>query len=680
MPISMRRQTIKHKKSIQKRTIRCQNRTEALTLLKSRGGKGKTTKKSLSNRDIATMAGVPRTVVNELCMLLQDNNYGIINKLISPDTKAGRTTVLSPEEERIEVQRLKFVASRGAAVGYCSLRYMMAKIAADGRKGYKNGIPSDEALRSFRSRHRDLTFRAQENKERAKLHAESVSHVQPFFDIINNVGRKTPEMLNNPNRIWNVDETDVDATYGKREKVFTCSKSNHGGFVACSTNKASQKHITAVICVSASGLKTPPFFIVAGKRINERWFDAVKGSPNDQISGVCARYAVPGWFPDEEGVIKVTENGSMEMGILQAFITHISKHFQKIVGSQSVLLTLDGHASRNGTGWIEECRRNNIDAVIAPANTSHFLQPCDQAVNKRCNTAMRELRDAYVMQSNIDTRKVNFNLACAVHAHEQITTREITKSFAETGLYPFQMNFAQRFHRNIDGLRNGARCKSDALLKAGVASRLGSVMKRRSDTETFAKLREAFSKSCDPSVAIQTMYCILKNAETVNSIFLSAQNNRSSLAAASTNLPMVLHAAGAAAECVTLRETLKKKAAEEEMKRRQAAEKAQQKCLAQEEKKAKKQREKAAKRLRQQEKAAQNKRAKLVSEKRAASDKKLIARLTRAVSGTVRQSVFLETAARHNGGSRAKKRSVRAIRFAAGLVVELLMKAIKRNG
>ena len=180
-----------------------------------------------------------------------------------------------------------------------------------------------------------------------------MSHVHPFFDIINNVGKKNPEMLNNPNSIWNLYETAVDATYGKRERVFTSSKSNHGGFVACSTNKASQKHITAVICVSASGLKIPPFFIVAGKQINERWFDAVQGSTNDHISGVCARYAVPGWFPDEDRVLKVTENGSMEMEILQAFIMHISKHFQNIVGNQSVLLTLDGHASRNGAGWIE---------------------------------------------------------------------------------------------------------------------------------------------------------------------------------------------------------------------------------------------------------------------------------------------------------------------------------------
>ena len=130
-------------------------------------------------------------------------------------------------------------------------------------------------------------------------------------------------------------------------------------------------------------------------------------------------------------------------------------------------------------------------------------------------------------------------------------------------------------------------------------------MKRMSDTKTFVKLREAFSESCDLSVATQTMSCNMKNAETVNSIVLSARNNRSSLAAARTNLPMVLHAPGAAADCVTLRETLRKNATEEEMKRKQVEEKAQQKCHAHKEKKAKKQREKAAMHLRQQEKAAQ---------------------------------------------------------------------------
>lgn len=82
MPLSMRRQTIKHKKSMKKRTKRCQNPTKALTLLKSRGGQGRTTMMTLFNHDIANMADVSRTVINELCILLQNKNYGAINKLI----------------------------------------------------------------------------------------------------------------------------------------------------------------------------------------------------------------------------------------------------------------------------------------------------------------------------------------------------------------------------------------------------------------------------------------------------------------------------------------------------------------------------------------------------------------------------------------------------------------------
>lgn len=74
-------------------------------------------------------------------------------------------------------------------------------MAEDVRKGYANGIPSEEALWAFRSRHRDVNFCAQENKERVKLHAESVSHFQTIFDIINDIGKKNRDMLSNPNRI-----------------------------------------------------------------------------------------------------------------------------------------------------------------------------------------------------------------------------------------------------------------------------------------------------------------------------------------------------------------------------------------------------------------------------------------------------------------------------------------------
>lgn len=190
---------------------------------------------------------------------MQKNDTQAIQKLLDVNTKAGAKHVLTDEEERIVVQRLLFVASRGAAIGYNALRSMMAKVASDGRKGFANDLPSDAAIRSFRARHRELTFRAQENKEIANISAENETHIKPFFDIIAGIGERSEGLLSNPNFIWNLDETAVDATFGKKEKVFTSSKSHHGGYKACSTQYASQKHITAVVCVSASGLCAPPF-------------------------------------------------------------------------------------------------------------------------------------------------------------------------------------------------------------------------------------------------------------------------------------------------------------------------------------------------------------------------------------------------------------------------------------
>lgn len=153
----------------------------------------------------------------------------------------------------------------------------MVRVAADGRKGYSGGEPSMEAQRSFRQRHLEITFIAQEPKETSNQNSERREQVQSFFDIINGIGQKFLGVLQNPHRIWNIDETAVDATYGKREKVFNTAGSHNGWFKRCFTSYSSSKHITAVVCISASDLKAPPFFINAVKRINNKFLDDVKG-------------------------------------------------------------------------------------------------------------------------------------------------------------------------------------------------------------------------------------------------------------------------------------------------------------------------------------------------------------------------------------------------------------------
>ena len=226
MPPSMRRQTQAIKKAASKHSKRVESRKHALKLLRTRqhSGKGK------SNREIAILTSVPRCVVNKLNMGLKESNKALIDSIVSMNSRAGRKTVLSAEEEQLIVRKLLFGASRRAAVGYERLRYMMSRVAADGSKGYKNIVLSDAALRSFRARHRELTFRAQESTEAAKLSAETEAHVAPFFKLLSEIGDRNPGLLKNPHRIWNLDETRVDYIFGKKKKVFTSATSHHGVF------------------------------------------------------------------------------------------------------------------------------------------------------------------------------------------------------------------------------------------------------------------------------------------------------------------------------------------------------------------------------------------------------------------------------------------------------------------
>ncbi len=105
--------------------------------------------------------------------------------------------------------------------------------------------------------------------------------------------------------------------------------------------------------MSASGRKAPPF-LVAGKRVISAWFDPL----SKEVFGNHKLTAL-NWFP-EDGVVKVTENGSMTREILPAFMKHLHKFVTKLLPSgMSYLLCLDGHKSRLGYAWLE----SNLDLM-----------------------------------------------------------------------------------------------------------------------------------------------------------------------------------------------------------------------------------------------------------------------------------------------------------------------------
>ena len=156
-----------------------------------------------------------------------------------------RKPVLSEEEERMIVNRLCFAAGRGFTVDHDGIRRIIAGVVFDGRRGWRNNITSDDAVRAFRALHREISFRKAENKDAEKLKAESREHFQTFLTALKNVDRPHPGLLSDPDRIWNFDETAVDATNGNSEKVFCSAASHHGGFAASSGANGPKTHYSS---------------------------------------------------------------------------------------------------------------------------------------------------------------------------------------------------------------------------------------------------------------------------------------------------------------------------------------------------------------------------------------------------------------------------------------------------
>lgn len=114
-----------------------------------------------------------------------------------------RRTILSRRE----------CATRGFALDQNALKRVMSKVAADGRSAFrgKGGAPSDNAIRAWRARNRDITFRKAENKNAAKLHAERFEHVESFDKSLWSVSEKHSCIFDDPVNLRNMDETAICA-------------------------------------------------------------------------------------------------------------------------------------------------------------------------------------------------------------------------------------------------------------------------------------------------------------------------------------------------------------------------------------------------------------------------------------------------------------------------------------
>lgn len=132
--------------------------------------------------------------------------------------------------------------------------------------------------------------------------------------------------------------------------------------------------------------------------------------------------------------------------------------------------------------------------VLALANESHFTQPCDQLVKKSFKNGGRALRDSFTGEVIFDHLLVTLNPFWWSYGYKQISSDVITKSFEETGLYPFQADFGYMYPSQMGSAPADAKEKIEELRVTKVAQRLPNVMKIQSNVDTcrlYAKLFRA---------------------------------------------------------------------------------------------------------------------------------------------------------------------------------------------
>ena len=146
---------------------------------------------------------------------------------------------------------------------------------------------------------------------------------------------------------------------------------NHGGFISCQA-KRTNKHITLVVAISASGRKVLPFFIVEGKIIMSGWqaplIPVEIMHHSHETIGVCTNQC---W---EDGtVIMTSDKGSMEKRLIYFVIEHVDRDFRKEVPPDlPYCMTLDEHSSWESYEWLQLCKKKHAQ-LCNPHRTRHIF-------------------------------------------------------------------------------------------------------------------------------------------------------------------------------------------------------------------------------------------------------------------------------------------------------------------
>ena len=339
----------------------------------------------------------------------KDTVLGIINGVKRYGDTGGNNRAFSDATETLLCTTIGHMREMGMIVSELCLLDIANYLKEKANKSNKTPV-TREWLKSLLKRHPECTLKKVGGLDKQRVAAADTERMKsanivrmamyarlkregkiegdfPDKDQILNMDEMAAAILSEWGRMFVVDQTRT-TTVSDDDMIFKADRQ----FFAKDGDKQEPYHVTAAITSCADGRYLPPFLIHSGSPSTEEHKQTITEA---HLSNLPAGANVT-----------VTGKGSMTQVTFERYAHHLVQSMKEFRPKSSttgrpktMILYVDGHASRWNAPALEYLRNNDIEVFCFPSHTSIWTQPNDLGVNKSLKAFIKKAATKYLRQS-----------------------------------------------------------------------------------------------------------------------------------------------------------------------------------------------------------------------------------------------------------------------------------------
>lgn len=336
-------------------------------------------------------------------------------------------------------------------------------------------------------RRNNLSVRTPEQCSMARAMGFNKVQVNRFFENLKTCCTKYQFPAH---RKYNMDETGISTVPNKTPKILTPK----GKKTVCKISSAERgETVTAVCCMSATGIYVPPALIFPRKRMNHLLFkDAPPGTLN-----------------------LVTETGYMNTDLFVEWLKHFVQH-SKPSKDDPVLLIADNHSSHCSLQAVLYLRQNHVTFVTLPPHASHIMQPLDKGFFGPLKTAYAAEAEKWLVQHPGEVIKLTDIAGIFRSAYSATAKIKLAETaFKVTGIEPFDPDIIpeEAFAPSLVTDQQLVETPIDQQTNASVEGNASPIAANQAFTEEQPIIpEEVYAGEAKPKVSITTIFPLPKAA------------------------------------------------------------------------------------------------------------------------------------------------------------------------